>query len=401
MKWYESMRMNIEGDSINSMSNYYHNARNFIFDKIEESETNTIINSNMEQLIEFYTQDYILPQIKIDENKKPIVEDETSSSSNQMQLKVGIPLILEEGVDTVVGLRSSTQLMGIHFSLEDGYIVSKVYPYNNQNVSSYIENKIEELKKVILYKNQDIPSLNSRLKGEVKQKLIQMRAKLISNKTALDGLAEKLSVEIIKKSEGNIIPDLAIKEKVKVLMPEPKKRIEPEIQNETVNKVVEVIRNHCRQFEVTPKGFSKLEEEELRDVILANLNSHYEPIATGETFVKKGKTDIHLKLNIAGGILSAECKFWSGQKKYKETIDQHFKYLTWSQDYAIQITFSKNKGFSNVIAEAIEAATNHKTYVSNSFRKIDDGYFITEHVFPEDSNKKIKIHHILVNMYLE
>lgn len=395
------MRMNVDGDSINTMHSHYRNARIFIFEKIEDAEKNTILNSDIEQLVKFYTHEYILPQIKIDDSKKPIVEDETSSRSSQLQLKVGIPLILEEGVDIVVGLSSSTQLMGIRYSLENGYLISRVHPYNNQNVPSYVENRIEELNTVIKYKNQDIPSLNSRLKEEVKQKIIQMRTKLESDKSALDGLAEKLSVEIIKKSEGNIVPDLTIKERVKVLMPEPRKRIEPEIQSETVNKVVEVIKNHCRQFEVTPKGFSKLVEEELRDVILANLNSHFEPIATGETFVKRGKTDIHLKLNIDGGILSAECKFWGGQKKYQETIEQHFRYLTWSQDYAIQITFSKNKGFSNVIEEAIEAATSHETYIQNSVKKIDKNCFVTTHRFPEDSNKKITIHHILVNMYLE
>ena len=171
-----------------------------------------------------------------------------------------------------------------------------------------------------------------------------------------------MPIVLVKKGEGNIIPDLKVKEKIRVLMPESKKRIEPELQQDTVNKIVEVIRNHCRQFEITPKGFSKLNEEELRDVILANLNSHFEPLATGETFVKLGKTDLHLKLNIAGGILSGECKFWNGYKAYQEAITQHFKYLTWIQDFAIQITFCKNKDFSNIIEESIKASTEYPTF---------------------------------------
>ena len=92
-------------------------------------------------------------------------------------------------------------------------------------------------------------------------------------------------------------------------------------------------------------------------MVFLNHNSIFTGDATGESFVVNGKTDIRLKhSNIEGGILSAECKFWSGEKKYQETIDQHFNYLTWRQNYAIQITFSKKEGFTEVIKKARNAS---------------------------------------------
>lgn len=38
-------------------------------------------------------------------------------------------------------------------------------------------------------------------------------------------------------------------------------------------------------------------EEALRDVLLVSLNSIFEGKATGETFSKRGKTDIYLNIN--------------------------------------------------------------------------------------------------------
>ena len=76
--------------------------------------------------------------------------------------------------------------------------------------------------------------------------------------------------------------------------------------------------------------------------------------ATGEAFSKSGKTDILLRVR-DGVVLVAECKFWHGAKKYGETIDQLFGYLTWRQTYGIVITFSKNKGLTGVAEAAKEA----------------------------------------------
>ena len=53
-------------------------------------------------------------------------------------------------------------------------------------------------------------------------------------------------------------------------------------------------------FETTPRTYGKLEEEELRNVLLGHLNAVFlADEATGETFSKRGKTDIFLR--VSGG----------------------------------------------------------------------------------------------------
>ncbi len=184
-------------------------------------------------------------------------------------------------------------------------------------------------------------------------------------------------------------------------MPETRKEAEPYLEKDQVDAVIELLCSQGKEFEITPVVYSRMEEEQLRDLMLGMLNAVFQGDATGETFVKTGKTDIHLKLNMKGSILTAECKFWRGEKQYQETIDQHFGYVTWRQNFAIQITFSTNRGFTDVIEKAVEATMGHQTYVKDSYRKIDDSYFITQHTFPEDSRKRVEVHHLLFNLYYE
>ena len=81
-------------------------------------------------------------------------------------------------------------------------------------------------------------------------------------------------------------------------------------------------------MERSPQTFAKLTEEEIRDFFLIQLNGHYQGNATGETFNGAGKTDILIRYKNANAFI-AECKFWSGQKKMTETINQLMGYITW------------------------------------------------------------------------
>ena len=47
-------------------------------------------------------------------------------------------------------------------------------------------------------------------------------------------------------------------------------------------------------------------------------------------------------------IFIAECKFWSGEKSLRETIDQLLGYLSWRDTKAAVIIFSRNRDFSGV-----------------------------------------------------
>jgi hypothetical protein len=397
------MIRNVDGDSREGIEDYYRNSVIEIRNAINAKSEEYILNSELEELTKYHIHEYLLPTIQVDSSRKDILEKEQSTSGRYggtyVTLKIGIPIILEENIDKVISHHANPYLMNVNFSLENGYLITSVQvPTNSQNVESRVQNELETLKTIIEQKNFNVRNGNPKLEQEIRNFISQRKEGLSQENRFVESIAEKLPIELIKKENAPIVPNLKVREKIKPVIPTTKKMREPYLEKEKVDAVIELIRNQGRQFEVTPSVYSKMGETELRDVILGMLNAVFKGGATGESFVKKGKTDIHLKLDIEGDVLSSECKFWEGEKLYKTTIDQHFDYLTWKQNYAIQITFSRNKGFSDVINNAIKAAKEHPTYVSNSFKQISTNYFLTSNTFPSDSKKQIEIHHLIFDL---
>ena len=123
-----------------------------------------------------------------------------------------------------------------------------------------------------------------------------------------------------------------------------------------------MIHNAGKQFERQPSTYADKEEEHLRDNILVVLEPNFEGSATGETFNKKGKTDILLR-HEGSNVFIAECKFWKGKVSFLKTITQLLSYLTWRDSKAAVIMFVQNKNFTSVLETAISAISEHSNYV--------------------------------------
>jgi len=388
------------GDSNGSIEDHFKESWVRVKADIDSSDESTILNSDTDELVTFYYEKYTLPTIEIDTSRQNKLEKNNTNASGEKSVTFGIPVILKQDLDVVISRTANPHLMMVHFELDnDGYLSSKLDLYGGQVSKSHIEQTEATLNTVIQQKNDTVRSQNPKFRKTIENYLKPLKEKIRSENAHLEQVANESSTELIKNDVAPEPVNLKVKQKIQILKPEPKQKTDPTIQRESVESVLELINNQGRQFETTPKVFSGLGEEELRDIILSMLNAVFEGSATGETFVKRGKTDIHLQMNIDGGILTAECKFWGGEKLYCETIDQHFGYLTWRQNYAIQITFSKNQGFSDVIVKAIESSKSHSTYVENSFRQISETHFITINTFPEDRSKRVEIHHLIFNLY--
>lgn len=392
--------MHAYGDSSGSIEDHFRDSWRRVKEDIDSTEDSTILNTDTDELVSFYYEKYSLPTIEIDTSRQNKLEKNGTSASGQQSVTFGIPIVLKQDLDVVVSRTANPHQIGVRFELDnDGYLSSQLAPYGGQVGKHHIEQEQTTLNTVIQQKNSTVNSQNPQFKKTIENYLKPLKEKIRAENAHLEQLANESSVELIKNDVAPNPVNLQVKQKIQIVKPEPKKKTDPALQRESVQAVLELINNQGRQFETTPKVFSGLGEEDLRDIILSMLNAVFEGSATGETFVKKGKTDIHLQMNIDGGILTAECKFWGGEKLYCETIDQHFGYLTWRQNYAIQITFSKNQGFSEVIAKASESAKSHSTYVDNSFQQINDSHFVTTNTFPEDTSKRVEIHHLLFNIY--
>lgn len=157
-------------------------------------------------------------------------------------------------------------------------------------------------------------------------------------KRTLDGLRES---DIYKFESGNIQSTFPVPE---------------------YSKILHCIHSIGKMFERLPSTYAGKDEESLRDHILVTLQSIVAGSATGETFNKRGKTDILVRA-VDKNEFVGECKFWHGQVGYIETIDQLLSYLSWRDNNTAVIIFVPNINFTSVIEQIDDVTAQHPNYL--------------------------------------
>ena len=174
-------------------------------------------------------------------------------------------------------------------------------------------------------------------------------------------------------------------------------KLEPVLNRDDVVSLVDFIDQYTRQFEVSPKTYEKMDEEELRDLLVGMMNANYPGSTTGETFNRLGKTDISLRVD-SGHVLICECKFWSGASGYAKALEQLFSYLTWRQNYGVLIHFSKLRDATKAITEAKRAISEHQSFTKDSLSSPSEARFASRHTHPQDPDKSLEIYHLFVDL---
>ena len=143
----------------------------------------------------------------------------------------------------------------------------------------------------------------------------------------------------------------------------------PTMHKKMYSDILKVIYDAGKSMEKKPALYKGKDEEGLRDQFLFILETRYESItATGETFNKKGKTDIILKYSEDNSnVFVAELKFWKGSNEFNKAINQLFdRYLTWRDSKVALIFFVTNKDFTKIIQTADEESEKHEYFVSRN-----------------------------------
>lgn len=227
-------------------------------------------------------------------------------------VRLTLPVEPDETIPQNLELSPSTFSMSApKLEYRDGCIITEV-PANEADV----ERALCDLKDEVARRNSDIRLQNETLRHNINLWIAERRKQIEGEDELLDQISQRVSVPLKKKVDPSTVvpPVLRVKEKVRpIFRPAAKTPKKFELPPETFSAILGLIDNSCHLFERTPSTFAKMEEEELRNVILSNLNSVYEGDALGEAFSKKGKTDIYLKVE-EGGIFIAECKYWDWGK---------------------------------------------------------------------------------------
>ncbi len=163
---------------------------------------------------------------------------------------------------------------------------------------------------------------------------------------------------------------------------------EPAISNDGFAAILSEVENVTTAVERLPKTFATMPEESLRDVLLVVLNNRFGP-SSGETFSRKGKTDILVPW---GGdqraVFIAECKIWKGPAAFRNAIGQLLGYITWRDTHAALIVFVRTGSPSDVVEKAETELFGHDQFKRQSDLGGRPTFTLTQ---PDDSDREIHI----------
>lgn len=215
------------------------------------------------------------------------------------------------------------------------------------------------------------------------------------------GMVEQLGIPL-KKKEGPCVYDpIRVEKKISVLPLPPKDGYTPEpgISGEVYGNVLGVIRASCESFERTPRVFSIHGEEELRDIMLANLNSLFQVEARGEVFNKSGKTDIYISKDGRNAFVG-ECKIWRGKKVFTAAIDQLLSYLTWRDcKTALIILNTENTDFTGILSQIESLVKEHPLFIRLDDNVSENEWAVTMQAH-DDESRRIQMRIMIFNLYV-
>lgn len=261
----------------------------------------------------------------------------------------------------------------------------------NKDFSNYI--------KMIEYVNSDISVYNEELGDNIKT-LLENRLEKAKDYI---NVREKLDIPLKLNSNAPNIKPIRLKKVKKDKNREfPKLKsspIEYSISDDDYENIKNIINLTCISMEKLARTFCKFQEEELRDVILSNLNTHYQNNATGETFNKRGKTDIHIPFENKSAYIG-ECKIWTGKEKFLAAIDQLFSYMRWRDTKTSLIIFNKkNKDFPKLIETIDDLLSKHELKVKKI--KLDKNSWQCKLKKSKDSTEIVDINIVVYDLYIE
>lgn len=272
-------------------------------------------------------------------------------------------------------------------------------PQATQNVTAEqakgpIDQIVGSLANTVASANGDVDIFNSSLEGELRP-VVEARRERALRRRDLQG---QMGFPVVRRDDAP--RSVPIERKVlgverREAAPREHRTFADEwaLDDADYEDVVSVITGMLRAFERSPSvtEHRHRDEEFLRDILLIALNGTYKGMATGETFVKTGKTDILVRVEDRH-VFVGECKFWDGPGGAADAIDQLLGYLPWRDEKAALVFFIDRVRATEVLEKAEGAVRAHTSYKRNGAMSSDPTArrnFVLGH--PSDRDREIRL----------
>lgn len=361
------------------LRNYLESRKLEIKEEINRFDEDYILKVSEEDLVKTLVQKYILyPPILILDKKYQLepkeVDVDVSQDRNRIIIDISKPFYIKgtlitvvipfEGDEELFYYRPSTFSLVIpQGRIEDNelFLEYTVTHYDSDSLKNEIQKDIQQIESHLNWAKNDIDNFNNSLDDYIRNLIKTRKNKLLKDRN----LVSSLDIPIKRRQDAPWTYSIPVKrKKIEINLPTVKSgKFEPEpaLSMGIYEDILNLIWNMALVIERNPKAFSRMSEETLRDHFLVQLNGQYEGKAMGEVFNNQGKTDILIRYENKN-VFIAECKFWKGEKKLLETIDQLLRYVTWRDTKTAILLFNKNKNFSEVLNKIPEIVQEYSFY---------------------------------------
>ncbi len=243
-------------------------------------------------------------------------------------------------------------------------------PDNHGQARAYFERTLDQIEQRLGWAQADIRAHNQQMARQLPAAVAQRRAKLLKDRD----LQASIGYPIMTRPDAD---SHRVPVKRKKITPDRPPRPsghpspyvpEPAIDKADYEEVLAVLRNARNMLERSPSIGAKLDEEEMRDILLLYLNSQLEGKATGETFNYMGKTDILVREGDRN-VFIGECKIFDTKNKKSvdhvvaSALDQLLGcYLAWRDTKAALILFIRDADVTSVVGKALAAISAHSNH---------------------------------------
>ena len=287
-----------------------------------------------------------------------------------------------------------------HADVQRGHLhltVSQPHDADPNAFKTEYEQEIGRVRECVERARQQVIGYNDSLPDLVQQAASHRRERMERH----GNIAALLDIPLATKPGAPSIEPVKVEIRRPAPLPEPPESgLEPEpgITDQTFEHILRFIRHQGRTFERTPSTYAVHGEEDLRNIILAQLNGHFQGNAVGEVFRGKGKTDICIEQDNRAAFV-AECKLWRGPAGITTALDQLMGYLTWRDSKAALIMFNvKNKDFTKILEAMPETLNAHPLFL-RELPCAEAGEWQFQMRSAEDAGRRVTVQAFVFNLY--
>jgi hypothetical protein len=231
-------------------------------------------------------------------------------------------------------------------------------------IKQNFEHQLDQVEKCLSWTQNDIRNHNSTIATKIREWVAQRRAKLLADRQ----LQASIGYPINRRADADVYSVPIVRKRITPMRSPgqptaPHKPFAPEpiLADADYEAALDVLRNSRNALERSPSTTAKLNEEEIRNILLVSLNAVFEGQAAGEVFNGAGKTDILIRVNDRN-VFIGECKIWHGPSTIAEALDQLLGYLVWRDTKAALLLFIRNKDVAAAISKATTEIEQHANF---------------------------------------